>query len=92
MAVAKVTAALLSVVAAVEVVPPNKLFVNIVAVSPKQIKKPQVKVETRQEPVKSTEPIEVDLTKPRHIDLLEIPDRDTRRLSADERLSRGITQ
>ena len=60
--------------------------------SPKQVKKPQVKVETRQEPVKSTEPIEVDLTKPRHIDLLEIPDRDTRRLSADERLSRGITQ
>lgn len=60
--------------------------------SPKQVKKPQVKVETRQEPVKSTKPIEVDLTKPRHIDLLEIPDRDTRRLSADERLSRGITQ
>ena len=60
--------------------------------SPKQVKKPQVKVETRQEPVKSTELIEVDLTKPRHIDLLEIPDRDTRRLSADERLSRGITQ
>jgi len=60
--------------------------------SPKPIKTSKVKKETQPESVKSTGPIEVDLTKPRHIDLLEIPDRDTRRLSADERLSRGITQ
>jgi hypothetical protein len=59
---------------------------TLVTKTPKVKKKPQGK------PVKSTGPIEVDLTKPRHIDLLEIPDRDTRRLSADERLSRGITQ
>ena len=52
--------------------------------SPKVKKKNQVTQE------KSTGPIEVDLTKPKHIDLLEIPDRDTRRLSADERISRGI--
>jgi DNA primase len=37
LAVARVTAALLSVVAAVEVVPPNKPLVNMVAVSPWQI-------------------------------------------------------
>ena len=55
-------------------------------------KAPKVKKKPQEKPVKSTGPIEVDLTKPRHIDLLEIPDRDTRRLSADERLSRGITQ
>lgn len=43
---------------------------------------------------KKTEPeaIEVDLTKPKRIDLLEIPDRETRRLSMDERISRGFIQ
>lgn len=34
--------------------------------------------------------IVVDLTKPKHIDLLDIPDRDTRRMSMDEKISRGI--
>ena len=53
-------------------------------------KSPKVKKKTPLIQEKSTGPIEVDLTKPRHIDLLEIPDRDTRRLSADERISRGI--
>jgi len=51
---------------------------------------PKVKKKTQVTQEKSTGPIEVDLTKPKHIDLLEIPDRDTRRLSADERISRGI--
>jgi len=55
-----------------------------------KVKTPQVKKKTQQESVKSTGPIEVDLTKPKHIDLLEIPERETRRLSADERISRGI--
>lgn len=36
------------------------------------------------------EPIELDLTKPKRIDLLEVPDRDTRRMSMDERISRGF--
>jgi hypothetical protein len=58
--------------------------------SPKPIKTPRVKKKTQVESVKSTGAIEVDLTKPKHIDLLEVPDRDTRRLSADERISRGI--
>jgi hypothetical protein len=53
-------------------------------------KAPKVKKKTQVTQEKSTGPIEVDLTKPKHIDLLEIPDRDTRRLSADERISRGI--
>ena len=53
-------------------------------------KSPKVKKKTPLIQEKSTGPVEVDLTKPRHIDLLEIPDRDTRRLSADERISRGI--
>jgi len=53
-------------------------------------KAPKVKKKTQLTQEKSTGPIEVDLTKPKHIDLLEIPDRDTRRLSADERISRGI--
>jgi hypothetical protein len=55
-----------------------------------KVKTPQVKKKTQLESVKSTGPIEVDLTKPKHIDLLEIPERETRRLSADERISRGI--
>ena len=54
------------------------------------VKAPKVKKKTQVNQEKSTGPIEVDLTKPKHIDLLEIPDRDTRRLSADERISRGI--
>ena len=53
-------------------------------------KAPKVKKKTPVSQEKSTGPIEVDLTKPKHIDLLEVPDRDTRRLSADERISRGI--
>ena len=55
-----------------------------------KVKTPRVKKKTQRESVKSTGPIEVDLTKPKHIDLLEIPERETRRLSADERISRGI--
>ncbi len=53
-------------------------------------KAPKVKKKTPVSQEKSTGSIEVDLTKPKHIDLLEVPDRDTRRLSADERISRGI--
>lgn len=55
------------------------------------VKTPKFKKKTPVIQEKSTGPIEVDLTKPKHIELLSIPDRDTRRLSADERISRGIT-
>ncbi len=55
-----------------------------------KVKTPQVKKKTQAAPEKSTGPIEIDLTKPKHNDLLEIPDRDTRRLSVDEKISRGI--
>lgn len=58
-------------------------------------KTPTVKKKPQEKPVKSTGPIEVDLTqpadaKPKHIDLFEMPDRATRRLSEDEKISRGI--
>ena len=58
-------------------------------------KAPTVKKKPQAKPVKSTGPIEVDLTqpadsKPKHIDLFEMPDRATRRLSEDEKISRGI--
>jgi hypothetical protein len=59
------------------------------------IKEPKVKKKPQVKPVKSTGPIEVDLTqptdvKPKHIDLFDMPDRATRRLSEDEKISRGI--
>jgi hypothetical protein len=59
------------------------------------IKEPKVKKKPQAKPVKSTGPIEVDLTqpmdvKPKHIDLFDMPDRATRRLSEDEKISRGI--
>ena len=62
---------------------------TLVTKTPKVKKKPQGK------PVKSTGPIEVDLTqpaedKPKHIELFDMPDRATRRLSEDEKISRGI--
>jgi len=59
------------------------------------VKSPSVKKKT---PVKSTGPIEVDLTqpvsaepdKPKRIELFDMPDRATRRLSPDEKIARGI--
>ena len=58
-------------------------------------KAPKVKKKPQEKPVKSTGPIEVDLTqpaedKPKHIELFDMPDRATRRLSEDEKISRGI--
>jgi hypothetical protein len=41
---------------------------------------------------KSEQSIEVDLTKPKRIELSEVPDRETRRLSMDEMLSRGFSR
>jgi hypothetical protein len=62
------------------------------------IKIPKVKKKTQEKTVKSTGAIEVDLTqsidstdsKPKRIELFDMPDRATRRLSADEKISRGI--
>jgi hypothetical protein len=65
---------------------------TLVTKTPKVKKKPQGK------PVKSTGAIEVDLTqpvlseldKPKRIELFDMPDRSTRRLSPDEQVARGI--
>lgn len=67
----------------------EKPLVEVKAKPKKSVKSAPVK-----KAPKKTEPeaIEVDLTKPKRIDLLEIPDRETRRLSMDERISRGFIQ
>lgn len=80
--------------------------VETVAAEPEEIleepitpKAPKVKKKTERKPVESTGAIEVDLTqpveasdssKPKRIELYDMPDRSTRRLSPDEKIARGI--
>lgn len=72
--------------------PEKKTEVVIEKPSVKAKPKKQVKPAPVKKVIKKTqsEAIDVDLTKPKRIDLLEIPDRETRRLSMDERISRGF--
>lgn len=72
--------------------PEKKTEVVIEKPSVKAKPKKQVKPAPVKKAIKKTqsEAIDVDLTKPKRIDLLEIPDRETRRLSMDERISRGF--
>ena len=62
---------------------------KVVKGSPTKKKEPKKKATPKPKPA-PTESIDIDITKPKRIDLLEIPDRDTRRMSMDERISRGF--